>query len=57
MHNESGWEEKRFSVLMSVMGLVASFIHAIGLALLLVGAFVGRRGQAGDLAKSQAPRL
>ncbi len=57
MRAEWGWEHERLGAVLSGIGLVASFIHAVGLALLLVGAFVGRRGQADDLAKSKAPRL
>ena len=57
MHNEWDWKAERLGAAMSAMGLVASFIHAVGLALLLAGAFVGRRGHAEDLAKPVAPRL
>jgi len=57
MRAEWGWEHEKLGTVMSAIGLVASFIHAVGLALLLFGAFVGRRGHADDLAKPNAKRL
>jgi len=40
-----GWSHTRLSVVWSVAGLVNSFVHAVGLSLIVSAAFVARRAQ------------
>jgi len=42
-----GWRDEKMVTVLTTLGLVNSVIGALGFALLLAAAFVGRRGQAG----------
>lgn len=42
-----GWRSEKMGTVLTTLGLVNSLMGALGFALLLAAAFVGRRGQAG----------
>lgn len=54
---DSGWDPARVGAIMSGMGFVSSLFRAVGVALVLGGAFVGRRGHTEDSSKPTAAHL
>lgn len=57
MREEWGWDHERFGIAIQGLGLVSNLARAVGVALLVAAAFVGRRASADGPSKPDAAIL